>query len=150
MNITLKFKTNLKDYFSIYLSSLILVFLFFSLKLKFAKFDTNNEYLNKTSPLFIFFLLFLFTLPIYLLGLDWGRFISMAYFSSYFIYIFLIKKKIYNLILKIFSLKNIFRKNYSFIFIILYAFSWTFPFYDASSFKYPLKKPFNQLQKIIN
>ena len=150
MNITLKFKTNLKDYFTIYFSSLMLVFLFFSLKLKSAKFNTNNEYLNRTSPLFIFFLLFLFTFPIYLLGLDWGRFISMAYFSSYFIYIFLIKKN--NLK---FNFKNLFFKKYIskkifFIFIILYTFSWTFPFYDASSFKFPLKKPFNQLQKIIN
>ena len=150
MNISLKFKSNLKDYFTIYLSSLILVFLFFSLKLKSAKFNTNNKYLNRTSPLFIFFSLFLFTLPIYLLGLDWGRYISMAYFSSYFVYIFLIKKNNLKFNSKDLFFKKYISKKLFFIFIILYAFSWTFPFYDASSFKYPFKKPFNQLQKIIN
>ncbi len=150
MNISLKFKTNLKDYLTIYLCSLILVFLFFSIKLKSAKFNTNNKYLNRTSPLLIFFSLFLFTLPIYLLGLDWGRYISMAYFSSYFIYIFLVKKNNLKFDSKEFFSKKYISKKLFFIFIILYAFSWTFPFYDARSFKYPLKKPFNQLQKIIN
>jgi len=150
MNINLKFKTNFKNYFFIYFLSLIAVFLFFSLKLKFSRFNTNNRYLNSINPFLIFLLLFIFTIPIYILGLDWGRYISMSYFSSYFLYIYLIKEKnlkfeFNNSIIK----KNVSKKLF-FIFLIFYTLSWTFPFYAANNFKYPLKKPFNQLQKIIN
>ena len=150
MNINLKFKINFKNYFFIYFLSLIAVFLFFSLKLKFSRFNTNNRYLNSINPVLIFLLLFILTIPIYILGLDWGRYISMSYFSSYFLYIYLIKEKnlkfeFNNSIIK----KNVSKKLF-FIFLIFYTLSWTFPFYAANSFKYPLKKPFNQLQKIIN
>ena len=150
MNINLKFKTNFKNYFFIYFLSLIAVFLFFSLKLKFSRFNTNNRYLNSINPFLIFLLLFILTIPIYILGLDWGRYISMSYFSSYFLYIYLIKEKnlkfeFNNSIIK----KNVSKKLF-FIFLIFYTLSWTFPFYAANNFKYPLKKPFNQLQKIIN
>ncbi len=150
MNINLKFKTNFKNYFFIYFLSLIAVFLFFSLKLKFSRFNTNNRYLNFINPFLIFLLLFILTIPIYILGLDWGRYISMSYFSSYFIYIYLIKEKN----LKFEYNNSIIKKNVSkklfFIFLIFYTLSWTFPFYAANSFKYPLKKPFIQLQKVIN
>ncbi len=150
MNINLKFKTNFKNYFLIYFLSLIAVFLFFSLKLKFSRFNTNNRYLNSINPFLIFLLLFILTIPIYILGLDWGRYISMSYFSSYFLYIYLIKEKnlkfeFNNSIIK----KNVSKKLF-FIFLIFYTLSWTFPFYAANSFKYPLKKPFIQLQKVIN
>ncbi len=150
MNINLKFKTNFKNYFFIYFLSLIAVFLFFSLKLKFSRFNTNNRYLNSINPFLIFLLLFILTIPIYILGLDWGRYISMSYFSSYFLYIYLIKEKnlkfeFNNSIIK----KNVSKKLF-FIFLIFYTLSWTFPFYAANSFKYPLKKPFIQLQKVIN
>ena len=150
MNITLKFKTNFKDYFIIYFLSLIGVFLFLLIKLKFAKFKTNNRYLNSINPILIFLFLFMLTFPIYILGLDWGRYISMSYFSSYFLYIYLIKENnlrfdLDNSILK----KNISKKLFL-IFVIFYTLSWTFPFYAANTFKYPLKKPFEALQKVIN
>ncbi len=149
-HVAVKLRSNLTENISIYLPSLILVFLFISLKLYFSKFNTNNLYLNKINPLIVFFILFTFTLPIYILGYDWGRYISMSFFSSYFLYIFCIKNK--NLIFSpiFFISDKIIPKKIFIIIVFIYAFTWTFPFYGASSFKYPLKKPFIQLQKILS
>ena len=145
-----KSRLNLSTNFVIYLTSLFFVFIFFSIKLYSAKFKSNNNLFNSINPFIIFFLLFLSTIPIYIVGIDWGRYISMSYFSTYFIYIYLIKQKMITFNSKKFLFKRVISKNIFFIFVFFYAFTWTFPFYGANNFKLPLKKPFISVLKIIN
>ena len=133
----------------IYFLSIILVFFFLSIRLKNSKF--NNMILNSKfiTPFFIFILLFIFTFPVYILGRDWGRYIYISYSSTFFIYIFCLKEKI--LTFKKYNFLWIRRLNKISLvmFIILFCFSWTFPFYDAKSFKITLKKPIHSLLKKI-
>tara|TARA_A100001011_G_scaffold171054_1_gene179915 strand:- start:840 stop:2024 length:1185 start_codon:yes stop_codon:yes gene_type:complete len=145
-----KSRLNLSTNFVIYLISLFFVFIFFSIKLYFAKFKSNNYLFNSINPLIIFFILFLCTIPIYIVGIDWGRYISMSYFSTYFIYIYLIKQKMITFNPKKFLFKRALSKNIFFIFVFFYAFTWTFPFYGASNFKFTLKKPLISVLKIID
>ena len=111
----------------------------------------NSIYnLKFVTPFFVLIMLFLFTLPVYLFGRDWGRYIYISYSSTFFIYIYCLKEKI--LFFK--KYKTLWMQkinNISFVlFVILYSFFWTFPFYDASSFKITLKKPIYSLLKNIN
>ena len=148
--VDVKSRLNLETNLLIYLSSLFFVFIFFSIKLYFAKFKSNNNFLNSINPFIIFFLLFLCTIPIYIVGIDWGRYISMSYFSTYFIYIFLIKGKMITFNSKSFLFKRAFSKNIFYIFVFVYAFTWSFPFYGADNFKFTLKKPLISVLKVIN
>ena len=148
--IDVKSKLNLSTNFIIYLTSLFFVFISFSIKLYSAKFKSNNDLINSINPFTAFFLLFLCTIPIYITGIDWGRYISMSYFSTYFIYIYLIKQKMIIFNLKKILIKRVISKNIFFIFVFIYAFTWTFPFYGANNFKFTLKKPLNSVLKIID
>lgn len=148
--VEVKSRLNLSTNFVIYLISLFFVFIFFSIKLYSAKFKSNNNLFNSINPFIIFFLLFLSTIPIYIVGIDWGRYISMSYFSTYFIYIYLIKQKMITFNSKKFLFKKTISKSIFFIFVFFYAFTWTFPFYGANNFKLTLKKPFISVLKIIN
>ncbi len=148
----MKFKTrsNLDNYVLFYLVSLVLVFIFIGIKLFFSKFETYSSNLNKIRPLYILLVLFFLTLPVYILGYDWGRYISMSYYCSFFIYIFCIKKKMIIFDISKTKLKLNLPK-YAFVFFVLiYTVGWTFPFYGANNFKLPLKKPIYQLYKILN
>ncbi len=148
--VDVKSRLNLTTNFVIYLFSLFFVFIFFSIKLYFAKFKSNNNLIDSINPFIIFFFLFLCTIPIYIVGIDWGRYISMSYFSTYFIYIYLIKKKMIIFNSKNFFFKRSVSRNIFFIFVFVYAFTWTFPFYGANNFKFTLKKPLTSVLKIID
>jgi hypothetical protein len=142
-----KLSTNYNDYTIIYLLSLFLVNLFLGIKFYSSKFESNHFNLNKTNPLIILFLLFLFTFPIYILGFDWGRYISMSYSCTFFLYIFCKKNDLFIKYSKNeIAATNVF-KFFFLLFVLIYCFSWTFPFYDAQQFKYPLKKPFISITK---
>jgi len=133
---------NYSKYLTIYLISLILVYFFLIIKIIKSKFNINYFFLNKINPLFIFFFLFLFTLPTYIFGLDWGRYIFISYSCSFFILIYCVKE---NLISSNFDLKL---TKFTFITVIIfYSFLWTFPFYNAENFKFTLKKPVLSLIK---
>ena len=145
-----KLTLDLESNFFIYSLSLFLVFVFISIKLYFSKFKSENNFLDVLNPFVIFLILFVFTIPIYVVGIDWGRYISMSFFSTYFIYIYLIKQKMIFFNYKNYFLKKIISKNLFFIFVFIYAFTWTFPFYGANSFKLTFKKPLISALKIIN
>ena len=142
-----KLSTNYNSYTIIYLLSLFLVNLFLGIKLYLSKFKTDHFNLNKINPLIILFSLFLFTLPIYILGFDWGRYISMSYSCTFFIYIFCKKNDLFIKYSKNKIGITSFSKFFFLLFVLIYCFSWTFPFYDAQQFKYPLKKPFISITK---
>ena len=136
---------NFKKSLIIYFLSFLLVNFFLGLKLLNSKFTLiQNKYLLRYNPLLIFGLLFLFTIPVYILALDWGRYIYVSYSCSFFIAIFCYKSKI------LLSTYNLRFNRYIFILIIiLYSFTLTFPFYNATNFKLVLEKPIKKILKIL-
>ena len=74
------------NYLVVYILSLILVFFFITCKLINSKFKKNLLKKNNLNPFLIFLMLFLFTIPVYILGRDWGRYIHISYSCSFFIY----------------------------------------------------------------
>lgn len=134
---------------SIYIISLVLVFIFIAISLYFSKFITSNKSLNKFNPLKIMMILFLFTIPVFILTIDWGRYISLAYSSTFFLYIFCIKNKLLKIGMnsKLFGSLSL---KLFFVFVFIYSFTWTFPFYGANTFKFTLKKPYISIIKKIN
>ena len=134
----------------VYSISIILVFFFISIRLKNSKF--NNLILNSKfiTPFFIFILLFIFTSPVYILSRDWGRYIHLSYSATFFIYIYCLKEKILTFKKYNFLWLHGLNKISLVLFISLFCFSWTFPFYDANSFKITLKKPIRSLLKKLD
>ena len=75
---------NFKKSLIIYFLSFLLVNFFLSLKLLNSKFTlVQNKYLLRYNPLLVFGLLFLFT-SVYILALDWGRYIYVSYSCSFY------------------------------------------------------------------
>ena len=140
-------KIYIMKYLIIYLSSIFISFLFISLSLFNSKLSFNILKNIKLNPFYIFLIAFIFTLPVYILGRDWGRYIYISYSSIFFIYIYCIKNNLLafkgNFLKRI---KNLSKFNFI-ILIFIYSFVWTFPFYDAKSFKIVLKKPIYQIIK---
>ena len=124
------------NHFLIYLLSIILVYFFIFIKFYNSKFKINNLNINKLNPALLLLILFLLTLPVYYLGSDWGRYIYLSFSGSFFIFIFCIKEKLF---LKNYEIK--FNKIFFILLVIIYSFSWTFPFYHAEQIKFTLKKP---------
>ena len=133
----------------IYSISFLLVYIFIFIRLFYSIFKTSESYINKFNPLFLFLALFVLTLPIYLIGIDWGRYIYLSYSCTFFLLIFLIKNKLIEFKKIQLSLFDISKTTFVII-IFFYSFFWTFPFYNATSFKLVLKKPVISLLKKIN
>jgi hypothetical protein len=142
--------TYYKKYTLIYLISLIAVYLFLSVKLYYSKFKKNYLYLNSVNPLIILFLLFFLTLPIYIIAIDWGRWINISYSCIFFIYVFCLKKEALVFYENNFFKKITDKKFFMILFIFFYSFFWTFPFYNAKNFKFTLQKPFERLIEYLN
>ena len=132
-------------YSFIYITSLLLVYFFLALKVYKSKFNFNNSYLKKINPLLIFVLLFVPTLPTFVLALDWGRYIFLSYSCSFFIFVYCVKE---NFLSTNYELN--FKKHVFLAIIIFYSFLWTFPFYNAQNFKFTLEKPFRQIVEELN
>ena len=130
--------------FYIYAISFVLVYFFLGIKAYKSKFNINYYYLNKINPLFIFIILFIPTIPTYILGTDWGRYIFISYSSSFFIFLYCLKE---NLIFTNYELKL--NKYFFTTIIVFYSFFWTFPFYNATKFKFVLQKPVLSILKYI-
>ena len=129
-------------HFLIYLISIILVYFFIFIKFYNSQFKIKNLNIHKFNPVFILLILFIFTLPVYYLGSDWGRYISLSFYGSFFIFIFCVKEKLF---LRNYEIRL--NKIFFILLIIIYSFSWTFPFYHAEQIKLTLKKP---ILKIVN
>ena len=123
-------------HFIIYLLSIILVYFFIFIKFYNSKFKIKDMNINKLNPALILFILFLLTLPAYYLGSDWGRYISISFCGSFFIFLYCIKEKLF---LKSYEIKL--NKIFFILFTFFYSFLWTFPFYQAEQIKFTLKKP---------
>ncbi len=138
-----KFFVNSKKSILIYLISLFLVFSFLGLKLFKSKFSIYKKNLfSNLNPFVVLLILFIFTIPVFILALDWGRYIYLSYSCSFFVFYYCFENK---LIISKYSLNL--KKSIFVILVCLYSFSWTFPFYSAQNFKFTLLKP---VQKILN
>ena len=135
--------------FVIYMFSFVLIFIFISLRLKASYFQTHNKFLNNLNPFFLNIFLFFCTLPVFVLGIDWGRYICLSYTGSFYIYIFCLKKNLIRFTKNFEKFKNMNFKTF-FVFIFIYSFFWTFPFYNATNIKLTLKKPVISLLNKIN
>jgi len=129
----------LKNYLFVYIPSIFCVFFFISLKFLNSKFE--HGVLKKFNPFFTVIVLFICTLPIYILGLDWGRYIYLSYSSTFFLYIYCLKNKILTFNDLNFFHKSKLSKIFFITFIFFYSFFWTFPFYGGKNFKLILNKP---------
>ena len=130
--------------FLIYLFSIILVYFFIFIKFYNSKFKIKYLNIHKFNPVFILLILFIFTLPVYYLGSDWGRYISLSFYGSFFIFIFCVKEKLF---LKDYEIRL--NKIFFILLIIIYSFSWTFPFYHAEQIKFTFKKPILKIVEIF-
>ena len=136
------------NYFIIYGLSAFVVFFFISKKTINSKINILIFKFQLKKPFLFFLLLFILTIPAFVLGRDWGRYIYMSYSCIFFIYIYCIKEKI--LIFNNDSFKLFKNKFILVIFILFYSFFVTFPYYDASSFKVTLRKPIMKILDKIN
>ncbi len=128
------------DHLLIYFLSLILVYFFIFIKFYNSRLKIKYMNMGKLNPIFILLILFCFTLPVYYLGSDWGRYISISYSGAFFIFIFCLKEKLFLNNCEIKLNKNIFV-----LLVFFYSFAWTFPFYHADQIKLTLKKPILKL-----
>ena len=130
----------------IYSISLYLIYFFFFFKIKRSRFQLKKSFLNNITPYKFFLTLLILTLPIFILGRDWGRYIYLSYCCSFFVYVYLTKNNL--IVFKNFSTPKFFNKKYLFVLILFfYSFFWTVPFYDAKSLKITLVKPLINLVK---
>ncbi len=133
----------------IYSISFLLVYMFIFIRLFYSTFNTSRNYINKLNPLFLFLALFVLTCPIYLIGIDWGRYIYLSYSCTFFLFIFSMKNNLIQFKKIQIPLLDISKTSFVII-IFFYSFFWTFPFYNATSFKLVLKKPVISILKKIN
>ena len=133
------------DHLFIYISSLILTYFFIFIKFYNTKIEIKYYKMNLINPILILLILFLFTLPVYYLGSDWGRYISISFTGAFFIFIYCIKEKLFKQNYEL-SLNKIFFM----LLVIFYSFFWTFPFYHADKIKFTLKKPISKIISKFN
>ena len=137
------------NYFIIYLSSIFISFSFISISLFNSKLNFNISTNINFNPFYILLIIFTLTLPVYVFGRDWGRYIYISYSSIFFIYVYCIKNNLLDFKKNNLIWLNNLSKFKFIILIVIYSFTWTFPFYDAKSFKIVLKKPIlNLINKI--
>lgn len=129
------------NYFIIYLSSIFISFSFISISLFNSKLNFNISTNINFNPFYILLIIFTLTLPVYIFGRDWGRYIYISYSSIFFIYVYCIKNNLLDFKKNNLIWLNNLSKFKFIILIVIYSFTWTFPFYDAKSFKIVLKKP---------
>tara|TARA_B100000029_G_scaffold118033_1_gene111207 strand:- start:176 stop:1351 length:1176 start_codon:yes stop_codon:yes gene_type:complete len=125
--------------FIIYLISFCFIFIFLFKKIENSKFIISFKNIKNLKPIKLFIILILISLPIFILGRDWGRYIYLSYSCSIFLYIFLLKNNL--IVLNRLNTPKFFKKKIIFLFFVfIYSFFWSVPFYDAKFFKFTLVK----------
>jgi hypothetical protein len=89
--------------------------------------NDRNFISNYFKPIYLFFLLCLPVIPLFIYGLDWGRWINILYSLSILLYLFLIKNKLITreIIIQNFFIQKIINTKYLLIFFFfIFAFFW--------------------------
>ena len=128
-------------YFIIYGVGFILGFL--PLLILYKKITINKLVANRIrSNVFLtLFFMFLFSIPVFYLGADWGRYLYISYMSSLIFTLFCIKNKIFVYDHKEKANKsNFFIRSVFFISVIIYCFGWTVQICCEKNFKPGISK----------
>ena len=137
------------SYFKIYFIGFVigffpLIYLFLNSKLSHFKINLLNF-----PPIFILFFPFLFLLPIFYMGADWGRYIYISYICSLIITLFLLKNNI--LIQGKITFFNFAISKPLFVMIIfIYCFGWTVPICCEKNFKPGIGKVIERIIFLLN
>lgn len=128
-----------------YISFYTLAFIFANAPLVYAfyKAELNKKYSFRVNPIFIFIFINLITIPIYFVGVDYGRYMHITYLSLLILYFKAVSTKF--LVVNN-ELGNI-RKPLAVLIVFLFGFTWTIPHCCNTNFKLIYQKP---LSKIIN
>jgi len=126
-----------------YLSFYTLVFIFANLPLIYAfyKSELNKKYSLRLNPIFIFIFINLITFPIYLVGVDYGRYMHITYLSSLIFYFNAISTKF---LIAGEELNNI-KKPIAGLIIFLFGFTWTVPHCCKTNLKFVYQKPLSNI-----
>ena len=149
-NLALKKNLWMRDYYHLYFSiAFIVSFMPLIIVLSNSKFNKFKKF-----NVLFFYALFLFsTLPLYYLGVDYGRYLHLTYMSSIIIYVIALQKNIINLTYsyKLDFLKNLQLKPKVLILIIfLYGFTFTVPHCCNNNFKFNYKKIVMKISEKLN
>jgi len=126
-----------------YISFYFIAFLIANFPLMYVLFYSKIEKkkLSNINPLFIFILINIFTLPIYYIGADYGRYMYLSYLSLSIIYF---KSLSSNFLTPQIKLRNI-NKYFAVLIIFLFSFTWTIPHCCGNNFKFIYKKPISKI-----
>ena len=137
------------SYFKIYFIGFVigffpLIYLFLNSKLSHFKINLLNF-----PPIFILFFPFLFLLPIFYMGADWGRYIYISYICSLIITLFLLKN---NILIqgKITFFNSAISKPLFVMIIFIYCFGWTVPICCEKNFKPGIGKVIERIIFLLN
>ena len=140
-----------EKYLLIYL--LVVIYLFYTMvyNSKYEPVDPEIFMNKKILPLYILFIPWLLTFPIYYMAADWGRYLYISYMSSLIIVFFFIKNNIF-LIEESFnkSKDNLLIKILFILIIIFYSFGWTVPICCEKKFKPGIFKAFDRIVYYYN
>ena len=150
-NLSLKKSLWMREYYHLYFS---IAFIVSFLPLLLVLSNSHFSKFKKFNVLFFYCLFLLSTLPLYYVGVDYGRYLHLTYISSIIIYSIALEKKI--ITYSLFFSKNNFIKNFKFkpkilfMIIFLYGFTFTVPHCCNNNFKFNYKKLVIKISEKLN
>ena len=127
-------KNNFEGFKSLWLNTNYIIFYFVAFILCFGVFlyISNNSKLHNFNFLFIIILCMVSTLPLYLIGADYGRYMYVSYLSSILIYYFLLSENIIKRKINVYNIKKII----IIPILVVYSFTFTIPLCCKTKLKF--------------
>lgn len=127
-------KNNFEGFKSLWLDAnyIIFYFLAFILCFGFFLYISNTSKLHNFNFLFVIILCMVSTLPLYLIGADYGRYMYVSYLSSILIYYFLLSENIIKRKINFYSIKKII----IIPILVVYSFTFTIPLCCKTKLKF--------------
>jgi len=127
-------KNNFEGFKSLWLNTNYIIFYFVAFILCFGVFlyISNNSKLHNFNFLFIIILCMVSTLPLYLIGADYGRYMYVSYLSSILIYYFLLSENIIKRKINFYNIKKII----IIPILVVYSFTFTIPLCCKTKLKF--------------
>ncbi len=127
-------KNNFEGFKSLWLDANYIIFYFLAFILCFGVFlyISNTSKLHNFNFLFVIILCMVSTLPLYLIGADYGRYMYVSYLSSILIYYFLLSENIIKRKINFYSIKKII----IIPILVVYSFTFTIPLCCKTKLKF--------------
>ena len=149
LNLELKKSLWMREYYNLFFSIAFLVSFLPLLTILY-----NSKFVNykKINVVFFYVLFLLSTLPLYYLGVDYGRYLHLTYMSSIIVYTIALRNKVIIFLPKKKSLiTNInFKPKILVIIIFLYGFTFTVPHCCNNNFKFNYKNLVSKINEKLN